>query len=296
MDVFLAEVGRRVAEKWLSLLTLPGLLLVTAATVGHTLGHRGWADIGELVDTGRRHAADLSRAGALTTVLVAVTMVLLATGAGLAATAGGHAVRRLWLAEGQYPLGGFLIGRRRARWRTAHEAYAARSEAADRQDARALGELDRLAALRNRICLAEPSRPTWIGDRLAAMDTRVHSAYALDLGTAWPRLWLTVPEETRAEVRLAATAFDTTARLAGWGLMYVLLGLSWWPAAVGGVAVWFTAWRRGRAAVAVYADLVESVVDLHAHPLAQALGFTDEPGPMTSDLGAVVTSAIRKGA
>lgn len=81
MDVFLAEVGRRVAEKWLSLLTLPGLLLVTAATVGHTLGHRGWADIGELVDTGRRHAADLSRAGALTTVLVAVTMVLLATGA-----------------------------------------------------------------------------------------------------------------------------------------------------------------------------------------------------------------------
>lgn len=296
MDVFLASVARGVAERWLSLLTLPGLLFLATAAVGHTLSHTGWADTAAVRETARQQVSDLTREGTPTVVLTAAALVLTATACGLAATAVGHAVRALWLTEGRFPPGDFLTQRRRARWNTAHDRYAARRETADLHLPCQLREVDRLAELRNRICLAEPSRPTWIGDRLAATDARIHSAYGLDVGTAWPRLWLIVSEETRTEVRLAATAFEAAAALAGWGVLYVLLGITWWPAAIAGAAVLVTAWRRGRAIVATYADLVESVVDLHGRSLAQALGITDEPGPMTEDLGAAVTSSVRKGA
>ncbi|CAL9666889.1 hypothetical protein [Streptomyces sp. enrichment culture] len=333
MDVVLAELGRRAAEKWVSLLTLPGLLFIAAAAAGRVLGHTGWADVGTLADAGRRAAADLAREGTLTVVMAAALLLLLATAAGLAATAAGRAVRLFWLAEGRIPPGPSLIARRSHRWEAAQQAYADHSETVARRiweagvgsggragpgdsgdpappvdparqtdsgrpydPAGDAAELDRLADRRNRICLAEPTRPLWIGDRLAATDARVYAAYGLDLGTAWPRLWLTVPEETRAEVRLAATAFDAAAGLAGWGLLYLLLGAVWWPAAVAGVVVCAVGWRRGRVCVSVYADLVESVVDLHGRPLAQALGLTEDPGPMTEELGTEITAVVRKGA
>jgi hypothetical protein len=336
VDVVLAELGRRAVEKWVSLLTLPGLLFIAAAAAGRVLGHTGWADVGTLADAARRTAADLAREGTLTVVMAAALLLLLATAAGLAATAAGRTVRRFWLAEGRIPPGPFLTARRTRRWEAAQQAYAGHSEAVDRRIRQAqpgpggragpgdpddpagsagpsgparrtdpgrpydpasdAAELDRLADRRNRICLAEPTRPLWIGDRLAATDARVHAAYGLDLGTAWPRLWLTVPEDTRAEVRLAATAFDAAAGLAGWGLLYLLLGAVWWPAAVAGAVVWAVGWRRGRVCVSVYADLVESVVDLHGRPLAQALGLTEDPGPMTEELGGEITAVVRKGA
>ena len=58
-----------------------------------------------------------------------------------------------------------------------------RRESADRRVQRAreqlspAAEVDRLAARRNRIALARPTRPTWIGDRVAAADSRVYHQY-----------------------------------------------------------------------------------------------------------------------
>jgi len=137
--------------------------------------------------------------------------------------------------------------------------------------------LDQAAADRNRIALAEPTHPTWMGDRLAAVDARVRAQYQLDLRSAWPRLWLLLADAPRAELRAAATAVDSAARLCAWALLYLLVGLLWWPAAVIGAVTVACAVARGRSTVMVYAELVEAVVDLHLRALATALGLADTP-------------------
>ncbi|MER5626420.1 hypothetical protein ABT061_35860 [Streptosporangium sp. NPDC002544] len=36
MNGFLSEIGKKLAERWVTLLALPGLLYLAAAMVGHT--------------------------------------------------------------------------------------------------------------------------------------------------------------------------------------------------------------------------------------------------------------------
>ena len=80
------------------------------------------------------------------------------------------------------------------------------------------------------ICPVESSHPTWIGDRLYACRVRTATAYGLDLGAMWPRLWLIVPDVVRTEIGVAREAFSAAARLMAWALLYLALGIWWWPA------------------------------------------------------------------
>lgn len=52
-------------------------------------------------------------------------------------------------------------------------------------------------------------------------------------------------------------------------------------------------WRLGRAAIAIYAGLIEGTVDLHGRDLAVALGF-DCPARLVPELGLEITKALRK--
>ncbi|CAL9530204.1 hypothetical protein SUDANB140_04038 [Streptomyces sp. enrichment culture] len=118
-------------------------------------------------------------------------------------------------------------------------------------------------------------------------------AYDLDLESAWPRLWLVVPEPVRAELLDAREKVDTSCRLVGWGMMYLLLGAMWWPALVIGMCTLVVAWRRERAALDACATLVEATVDVHGRDLALSLGIPCE-GAFTHDVGATVTRALQK--
>jgi len=312
VSAFLGELGKKLADKWLSLLVLPGLLLLVTATAGAALGHTGWADAAELVWKVGRASAAIQAKGTVAAVATAAGVLLASAALGLAATAAGKTVQWLWL--GGARLARPLVERRRRRWRRAHEAYEAEvlclyrhrhsedaappepfvdaNDPAD-PDGGDREELGRLAAQRNRIALAEPSRATWIGDRLAALDTRVLARYGLDLSSAWPRLWLIVPDTARTELRVAASAFDAAATLGGWGALYLLTGLLWWPAAVIGLVVCVTAWYRGRATMATLTKLAEAVVDLYGRDLAAALGLP-AAGGLTADVGRDITSRLRK--
>jgi hypothetical protein len=312
VSAFLNELGTKLADKWLSLLVLPGLLLLTTATAGAALGHAGWADAAELVQKAGRASMAVEAKGTVAAVAAAAGVLLASAALGLAATAAGKAVQWLWLGEAR--LTRPLVERRRHRWRRAHEAYKAEvqrlyhhyhpkdaappdpftdaNEPVD-PDGGDREELDRLAAQRNRIALAEPRRATWIGDRLAALDRRVLAHYGLDLSSAWPRLWLIVPDTARTELRTAASAFDAAATLGGWGALYLLTGLLWWPAAVTGLVVCTTAWYRGRATMATLTELAEAAVDLYGRDLAAALGLP-AAGALTADVGRDVTSRLRK--
>jgi len=310
VSTFLTELSRRVAERWLTLLVLPGLLFVGVAVAGAgVLGHRHWNELGRLHTSLTAVASDPVAQTTTAVALAAAALLGCAAGAGLLAQALSRVIERMWLGDWPGPMARLaepLVVRRRRRWTLADNSYRTAVKAALRaKDERSVtagstpvsggrdAQLARLHAARNRISLSLPQRATWIGDRLLAVDARIHQTYDLDLVSAWPRLWLLVPDATRSELRDARQRFDATTRLAGWGTLYVLLGAWWWPAAVLGVIIIGVAWVRGRSAIDLFAELAEATVDVHGRNLARALGI-ECVGALTPEDGLSITRTLRK--
>lgn len=297
MQAFFAGFGGKLAEKWASLLVLPGLLFVGVATAAVTLGQRDWFQVGRLT---KRLGGPVTSLGSLTSVKaasVAFGVLLVATIAGLVVHALAAIIERLWLGQWPWPISGLahvLINRRQERWNDAQRKVAA--AAAQKYPNQVI--LDELTDALNNIALAPPRYPTWMGDRVAAVQARLYSEYALDLATVWPRIWLTSPETTRNELSSARARFDSAAALAAWGLLYALVGIWWWPAVAIGVIVFITGWYRGRDTIAVFAELVEAGVDLYAVELVVALGIETPPASirLTRELGQALTKICGKGA
>lgn len=331
MTTLLSTLATKLAEKWMSLVVLPGLLLLATAYAGRLLGHSHPVDVNRLAAEINRIAKNAGSVSSTTLAVVLVALLLASVAAGVLAQATGAALRWLWTVDvnpklfGRTPVAD-LTARRRDRWTELDREYAAVQDAVDKaeaalDEARAAAEqvnqveqaerrlsdavdrAARIAAHRNRIAYALPSRPTWMGDRLAAAETRVRGQYGLDLSAVWPRLQLVVPDATRTDLRSAADAWNQAGALAGWGLLYLLVTIMWWPAVTIGLVVMLVGWRRGRVAVATLADLTESAVDLYASTLAKQLGVTAPGGAgadadvvtVTPALGRQITEQLRKG-
>jgi hypothetical protein len=298
---FLSAVGKQVARRWLALLALPGLLLIAAVAAGDTLGQNRSLDLRLLTHAGSE-LADRFQDRGVPALVAGVALAAAAAAVGVLARGAGTAIQAAWLMSRLPGTAGRLLARstraREQRWQDADRRY--RDARRAHEDGRVLAEL---AARRNRIALAKPAHPTWMGDRLAAAGSRVYHQYGLDLQFAWPRLWLVLPELARTEIRDARDSFAAAATLQAWGVFYLALGIVWWPSAVCGAFAAVLGWRRGRAAVAALADLVESSFDLHHRDLAVALGFSlPSGGPAaragdTADFasGAEINELIRKG-
>lgn len=296
MNAFLAELSRKLAERWITLLVLPGLLFVGALATALTLRQRNWHDVNQLVDAGRRLSADLDARGPVAVGLALAVVLLLSAAAGLAARGVAAAIQPLWL--GQWPPphrapARPLVHRRLARWQELQDRYAALVTAAAPDPESA----EIVAAARNRISLSRPRRATWMGDRIAASEARVRGQYRLDLYSTWPRLWLVLPDAPRAELRLARERLQETVTIAAWGVLYLAAGALWWPSAVLGAGLLLVGWRTSRVAVDGLAELVEAAVDVHGRGLAVELGVVaDGPGELTTETGSRVTRILRKGA
>jgi hypothetical protein len=213
---------------------------------------------------------------------------------GLAATALGVAVERLWLASRPR----WLAERRARRWDDAHAEYRRALVEAGKADGTpgaeaAAARARALNARRNRIGLARPTRPFWLGDRIAAVDARVWQTYELDLVSAWPRLWLTLGEDVRTELGAARGNLAAATRLVAWAVGYLAVSIVWWPAAVVAVVTAATAYRRAGIAATAFAELAESAVDLYGRRLAEDLGFPCE-GRLTKEIGVQITKLLRK--
>lgn len=301
MTVFLTEVSRKLAEKWLALLVLPGLLFLSVVGIGGAvLGQSHWGDLARLHARLDAIAADPLARTPATIILVALGVLGFSAVVGLVAQSLGRVVEACWLgrwAAPWRPLARRLTATRRRRWLRADQQYTTALKDAIRQQAKkdptGPAITTALNAVRNRISLHEPQRPTWIGDRILAVDTRVYAAYGLDLTSVWPLIWLSLPETTRSEINTVRTQFDTATRLVGWGLLYLVLAFWWWPAGLVGVAIIALARTQGRATAHAYAQLVEAAVDLHGRDVAQSLGI-DCPGPLTPEIGLAITRTLRK--
>jgi hypothetical protein len=286
---FLSELARKLTEKWLAVLVLPGLLFVACCAVAKILGYRHWSEWRRLISAGARLAGSLDARGPVAVGLAILALLLAAAATGLAAQGVSCLLLSLGLSEWPPPLQGaarYFIERRRSRWKQLNKS-------ADSAD----GETAYKAAIaRNRIAMARPARPTWMGDRLAGVEQRVHGQYQLDLVSTWPRLWLLMPETTRIELRRANERLQDTGVIAAWGLLYLLLVIWWWPAAIAGLALLVLGWRATRSAVVGFADLIEAAVDVHGHDIATTLGLAADCQRLTPDLGAEITRILRKGA
>ncbi|MFI6372014.1 hypothetical protein [Streptomyces sp. NPDC050546] len=248
MNTFLAELSKKLAERWLSLLVLPGLLFLGTAWVATTLGHLAALNHGTALTKAAEQAQALHGKPVQVGALV-VAVLLGAAAVGLLANALATPVERLWLGRWKVPF---------------------------------------------RPAPTEPR--TWIGKRMALLDQRIGAQYfGLRISLVWPRLWLLLEEDLRKAVGTLQERIGSTCTLAGWGLLYLLLGLVWWPAALVGIAVLATAWRRGREAVHGYASLVEAVVDVRQTDLAAALGVDLPQGVITAAEAAKINERLDKG-
>ncbi|MFF4508995.1 hypothetical protein [Streptomyces sp. NPDC001401] len=297
MTAFLAQIGTKLADRWVNALLLPGLLWTALLATALHLGQSQPFAAGRLAAWIDQLASRPAAHAPATAVLAVGAVLLTAAGVGLLAGALGGWVERLWVLPADLPLAGWLLRRRQQRWdRATVRLKAAILQAA--QPARHDGAPD-LAAARVRACQrrrarlgpARPAWPTWVGDRFARTATRAAEVNGLhDLTLVWPRLWAVLPGELRGDITAARTAYAASARLAAWGLLYTVLAAAWWPAALIGPAVLTTALPRARATANVLADLIETAADVHITNLADRLGIPATPP--TADTGHAITARL----
>ncbi|MEU0431991.1 hypothetical protein ABZ153_10195 [Streptomyces sp. NPDC006290] len=304
MGGLLSEIGKSLAERWVSVLVLPGALYLAVLAAARVLGHRHALDVARLVRYVDSLAASprAGSAGSLAVVLIAG--LLGAAVVGVFAQALGSGVERVWVAVDcdawPAPLRGLArrrVAARADRWdeltrrRRAEVELRARQQALEPQAPTAssptaptgapspTGRQRRIA----RIALERPICPTWMGDRLAAVAVRLRREYDLDTATVWPHLRLCLPDATRAEFAEARSELGRTTTLTGWGVLYVGVGVLWWPGLVAAAVLVFTGWRRTRAATDHYAQVLEAVTRLHAVELARLHGLVHGEEPQRLD-------------
>ncbi|MEU6615532.1 hypothetical protein R1Y80_26465 [Streptomyces sp. JL1001] len=302
MGSLLTELGKKLAERWMSLLVLPGGLYLAVAATAHALGHTHALDMGRLTDriTGWAMAPAVATVGGQVVLLAAVLAA--SAVAGLIAQATGSLMEQLHLAAGwqswPQPLRLLARGRTAARqshWRAAATHWHRHREEAAR--ARTHGErhdpAERRAAHEGmlRIGPEHPERPTWSGDRIHAVTVSLHRDHHLDLSTVWPCLWLILPEEIRTEISAARQALTRATTLMAWALLYLPLALLWWPGALAVATLALAGWRRTRTAADAYAVLLDAATRLHVRDLAERMGL-DLRGPLTPEAGDALTRLL----
>lgn len=291
MGGLLGELGKKLAERWLTLLVLPGALYLAIAAAARTLGQSAALDVARLT-----HAiSDAARAPQVTTVggqVVLLAAVLAgAAAAGLAAQSLGSVVERVALASGwgawPWPFGELAerrVTHRQHRWDTARAEYEAlrlRERAPRPADRPAPRERHRAARRCERIAVERPERPTWSGDRIHAATVRLDRDTHVNLLIVWPHLWLVLSEEVRGEIGRSRAALTRSAVLGGWALLYLPLAWWWWPAAPLAATLVIISARRLRTASDTYATLLEASARLHLTDLADKLRLDEQPmGPL----------------
>ncbi|MET8748097.1 hypothetical protein [Streptomyces sp. NPDC004728] len=318
MGGLLATLGGKLAERWLSLLVLPGALFVSAVSAARILGHGHALDLALLVRHVKHWTTAVKVAGLPGLAVAMVVLLLVSAAAGLAAQALGSVCEYAVLAsqwESWPPplrqLARRCVDRRRRRWQRERAAYmrewdaaarrtalAARSvphtRTADQVPVRRDTSLDAAYQRMTRISEFEPQRTTWTGDRVHAVMVRLEETFRLDLGVVWPSLWLTLPEVERTEINAAREAQTRATTLAAWALLYLALTVIWWPGLVIACVTAATAWRRTRNAADTYAQLIEASTQLHARALARQLGIGPEgEGPLTPEAGWDLTRLLQ---
>lgn len=259
----LSELGKKLADRWLTVLLLPGLLFAAVEGAAVVLGQQHALDLVRLVGQIQRHGAALGPQPAGAVVAVGAAL-LVATAAGLFARGLGAGIHRVLVSK-------------RPRWWVKRRHHRAAAGVSGTVPASYL-----------------PARVSPAGDRFRLIGERIDAQYGLAVSLAWPRLWLLLSEEARKPISAGYDGYRDATALAGWGVLYLVVGVQWWPAAVAGALTFIVGYRRVLAFAAVVSDLIESAVDVHQAQLAAAVGIALPHGRLTPDEGAQINNILNK--
>jgi hypothetical protein len=301
VTAFLGELSSKLADRWAATLVAPGLLYLTVVTLAVWLGQGQALDLAAVRSHVNGIAASPGSHATGTVLIAAVGVLAGSVGASLAAAVVGKLVERAWLLPGTRPPLRLVRRWRERRWAAATQRIEQSASSGEQPsddspglDLAAIAARSKAAiARRDAIALVSPERPTWIGDRLRAVDVRVWAAYRLDLTVAWPHLWSMAAPRLRTDLSAAQDSYSGAARLAGWGLLCLAVAPWWWPAAIVATIILGTAWSNARTATETLASLAETATDLHGRRLAAKLGIPC-PGPLTADIGQEIMTQLRK--
>lgn len=309
MAELLLGVGQRLGEKWLAPLVIPGLLYVAAVVAAYILGWEHAVDIPMLMATISSWSSNAAARSAGGVLVVAVTVLLFSLGAALVAEALGTAIAQCWLAEHwtRWPalvraVARRMVDARASQWDQAYGDYRAARAKIGRNQALAAAKIEKeqpydLAELYYpvmRLSRDRPVRPTWIGDRIHTVTATLLTRYGLDLATVWPALSLAMPAEASAAINDARLAYRRATVLAAWALLYLAVGIAWWPALGIAVVSAVTAVYRARMAIEGYSLLVEAAVALYVPDLLRTLGIT-HTGELDGRAGSALTRYLQGG-
>lgn len=296
------ELSKQLADRWMSLLVLPGALYLAAVGVAITLGHSHPFDAGLLV----RRVTEVARDPSVRTtggqVLLLVAAVMAAAAAGVVAQGLGAILERVTMAGGwnQWPVPimravTWWVALRRYMWDRQDRKYTEQlllARLPDPAQRPSPGRRYAAAGRRARISLERPERPTWTGDRIQAAVLRMDRDHWIDLAVVWPYLERVMPESMRKDIAEAREALSRAAVQGGWALLYAALTWWWWPAVLLALTLAAASRRRLRASGDAYARLLETAARLYIAALAAQLGI-DHTGPLDRSLGGRVTSHLR---
>jgi hypothetical protein len=263
MTDLIATVGKRITERWLATVLLPGLLYVVVAGWAGLAGHRHALDLPwlarRLSQLWEQHGADTG-----TGIATVVMALAIASAAGSVAADG---VQRLWRMRGPK--------RRLDRLRkdTEHVWQTRQSPPPQRY---------------------LPGRATVIGEHFRLLGERVDVQYGLSVTAAWPRIWLLTSNDSRTVIGDVYRRYGTDATLTAWGLLCLPWALWWWPAIMIAVAAIAVGYRRARSSSRVLATLIEATIDNHAGDLAKALGVDLPEGRLTPEEGNRINNILTK--
>ncbi|MFX0577142.1 hypothetical protein [Nocardia nepalensis] len=266
MNDILVAVGKRLGERWMTMIALPGLAYV---------GISVWAIL-----CAQRHALDpaflAARTRALThdgrdlatLVLSAILALGIATLVGsIAVMVAEKVVHRWWIREASTAARTRLQTEARARWQARTPMPPTRYL---------------------------PTRATAIGEAFRLLGERADVEYGLSLVHAWPRLWLLIDADSRKVLTEAHRRYFADAALVSWGMLYLPWVIWWWPAGIIAVTCITTGRWRARDSSRGLAALFESALDIHQAKLAAALGVSLPEGRITVPLGNQINDILSK--
>lgn len=299
---FFGELAGELARRWLSLLLIPGVLVLAAGFAGLHLRQQHALDVNRLAAAVGGTAAELAGWPGVAQAVAAVGVILAAVAAGLLVQALVGPVRALclghWTGRVVERVADSQIRRRQGHWRELYRERAALEMVHPAHDRTTEQQrrIDRIAGRTNQIAMAEPGSPTWMGDRIHALTEVAINRYGLDLAFGWPRLWLVLPADVRAGINTAQRGFAAAVLIITWSLPWFALGLLWWPAALAGVVIAAAGRSRSRARITSLTEQVEAALDIHGRSLAVALGVAaaTSTGPLTREEGERITDITRK--
>lgn len=287
---FWESAAAGVADKWLERLFSPSLVFWAAAGAAYSFRY------------GRQDLIDrLSPSEPVDQAILVVMLLVIVVGTSAVTEATSFWVLRIlegYFPKGLGPLRRFLTKRKRRQidrvdsdWGTLAKTYDSHSA----QDRQKYTRLDRIRVRypenRNQVM------PTSLGNIMRACETYPQQRYGIAATLLWPRIWLAVPTDIRAELGAAQTKILRSVQPVFLSVLsFAFVKWAWWFPLISIFSCWMT-YRASQAAAATFGDLLCAAFDLYHRSAIELMGWPlpPEDKPLKPETGRALTQFIRRG-